>query len=65
MADINVAYKNLANECGATVISLHDLIVEYCNNRTIAIDLLLSDGLHPNDEGYKVMFDLLVEALGL
>ena len=65
MADINIAYKNLANEYGASVISLHDLIIEYCNNRAIAIDLLLSDGLHPNDEGYKVMFDLLVEALGL
>ena len=27
-------------------------------------DSLLSDGLHPNDSGYAVMFEIIAKALG-
>jgi lysophospholipase L1-like esterase len=41
------------------------LFSEYCEENNVTVDSLLSDGLHPNDKGYKVMFDLLTEALGI
>lgn len=31
--------------------------MKYCNYTDTTIDSLLSDGLHPNDDGYKVMYD--------
>ena len=65
MCDINAGYKKLAEECGATVLSLYDLFDGYCKENGLTVDELLSDGLHPNDQGYKVMFDLLVKAFGV
>jgi lysophospholipase L1-like esterase len=63
MSDINYSYKRLAKECGATVLSLYDLFSDYCREKNIKVDELLGDYLHPNDKGYKVMFDLLVKEL--
>ena len=65
MDDINNAYKQFAEEYGASVVSLYDLISYYCQEKGILIDALLCDGLHPNDEGYKIMFDLIISALEL
>ena len=65
MCDINDGYKKLAAECGATVISLYDLFSDYCAENNVPLDNLLCDGLHPNDQGYNVMFDLLVKAFGV
>ena len=31
----------------------------------LSVDALLCDGLHPNDEGYRVMFGLFKEAFGV
>ena len=65
MSDINNIYKQLEKDCGIYLISLYDLFSEYCEENNVTVDSLLSDGLHPNDKGYKVMFDLLIEALGI
>ena len=65
MSDINDCYKRLAREHGACVLSLYDLVSAYCKKNGVSIDALLCDGLHPNDDGYRVMFDLLVKALEL
>ena len=65
MCDINAGYKKLAEESGATVLSLYDLFDAYCKENGLTVDELLCDGLHPNDKGYKVMFDLLVKAFGV
>ena len=65
MPDINDCYQALARECGATVVSLYDLFSGYCEERGIALDALLCDGLHPNDEGYRVMYELILKALAL
>lgn len=62
MSDINDSYKRLAREQGAVVLSLYDLFSAYCSEQNCRVDDLLCDGLHPNDKGYRVMFDLLVEA---
>ena len=31
----------------------------------LELDSLLADGLHPNDEGYRVMFKLIIDELGV
>ncbi|MBO4262323.1 MAG: SGNH/GDSL hydrolase family protein [Clostridia bacterium] len=65
MGDINSLYKRLQTEKGISLISLYDLFNEYLQNNGMEINSLLCDGLHPNDEGYKVIFDLLKNALGI
>lgn len=62
MDDINNIYKHLSQEYGATVVSLYDLISKYCEEKEIVIDELLSDGLHPNNEGHRIISELLIQA---
>lgn len=65
MDDINNIYKKASENCGLPLISLYDLFSQYCQTNNIIVDSLLSDGLHPNDDGYDVMFKLIVQALKL
>ena len=65
MCDINDTYKRLAAEEGATVFSLYDAFIAHCEENGINYETLLCDGLHPNDEGYRVMFRLIIEAFGV
>ena len=64
MDDINAIYKRAREKAGFALISMYDLVTDYVNEKGILVDALLCDGLHPSDEGYKVMFSLLCEALG-
>lgn len=64
MDDINEIYKRAREKCGFALISMYDLVASYVIEKGILVDALLCDGLHPSDEGYKVMFSLLCEALG-
>lgn len=63
MDDINRQYKRAREVAGFELISLYDLASEYISERGILIDELLFDGLHSNDEGYRVMFELLRKEL--
>ncbi len=63
MDDINREYKRAREVAGFELISLYDLASEYISARGILIDELLFDGLHPNDKGYRVMFELLKSEL--
>jgi lysophospholipase L1-like esterase len=65
MDDINRLYKKAAGELGFAHISMYDRFSEYIKEQRMEIDSLLGDGLHPNDEGYRVMFKLISEALGI
>ena len=65
MDDINNAYRMLERETGATVLSMYEMFLNYCKENGRTVDDLLCDGLHPNDEGYRVMFDLFVGAFGV
>lgn len=65
MDDINEIYKRASAAAGFEHISMYDLITEYVSKNALTIDALLCDGLHPNDEGYRVMFELLKNALGV
>lgn len=64
MEDINMIIEGFCKEYNIDFISVYKLFTEYCINTGITIDSLLSDGLHPNDEGYKVMFEIISNHLG-
>ncbi len=63
MNDINDLYKKASAEKGFALISLYDLFSSYIKENDLSLDALLKDGLHPNDDGYKIMYQLLVKEL--
>lgn len=65
MEDIHNALRNISCENKIPFISVYNLFIDYCSKKGIKIDTLLSDGLHPNNEGYKVMFQLISNAMGI
>lgn len=65
MDDINALYTKAAEECGFPFISLYTAFLEYCDRKNINFESLLIDGLHPNDAGYDVMFELIMRELGI
>lgn len=65
MEDVHNALRNISCENKIPFISVYNLFIDYCSNKGIKIDTLLQDGLHPNDEGYKVMFQLISNAMGI
>lgn len=65
MNDIDELYKMAWCDLQFPFISLYDLFNAYCEEHDRTVDSLLMDGLHPNDEGYDVMFSLLKKELGV
>ena len=65
MNDINDLYKETSAALDFPLVSIYDAFCDYINENGIELDSLLADGLHPNDEGYRVMFKLITNALGV
>ena len=65
MDDINTIYKHASEVCDFPLISFYDLFSDYCAKENKSVDSLLADGLHPNDQGYDVMYSLLINELQL
>ncbi len=65
MNDVNDLYLKASVECGFPMISFYEAFMEYCEEYNITIDSLLADGLHPSNEGHRIMFRLLMRELGL
>ena len=65
MNDIRNCYLKASAECGFPLVSMYDAFLDHCEAKNISVSSLLKDGLHPNDEGYQVMFDLIMKELGL
>jgi lysophospholipase L1-like esterase len=65
MNDINDLYKKAAAEKSFAFVSMYDLFTDYCHQNAVTVDELLSDGLHPNAQGFDVMLALLKEAFGV
>ena len=65
MNDVHDLYVKASLACDFPLISLYTLFLEYCEQRDIALDSLLDDGLHPNDKGYDVIFTLLLDEIGI
>jgi lysophospholipase L1-like esterase len=63
MDDINAIYKRANEKLGFNFISMYDLFSSYLKENNVELDSLLADGLHPNDDGYTVMYNLLLAAL--
>jgi lysophospholipase L1-like esterase len=64
MEDVDHIIMKAAASNGMEYISLYKRFIDYCEARSITMDSLLNDGLHPNDAGYDVMFYLISNALG-
>ncbi len=65
MEDVDMVVSKVASVYGIEYVSVYKLFIDYCETRNITIDSLLSDGLHPNDSGYEVMFQLISNALSV
>ena len=63
--DIDNMYFKLSCEKNFEYISIYKEVLRYCNLKGINVDTLLNDdGLHPNDNGYNVMFNIICNKLG-
>ena len=65
MNDVRDLYRKASVLRGFPLISFYDAFSEYCLEKNIPLEILLKDGLHPNDEGYRVMFSILMREIGL
>ena len=65
MCDINDMYLKASAQCAFPFISMYNAFMNYCTIKNISVDSLLIDALHPNDEGYTVMYNLIMNELGL
>ncbi|MFD6509313.1 SGNH/GDSL hydrolase family protein [Bacillus sp. NPDC060175] len=65
MDDVDRSVSQVAKETNMDYISNYKGYMDYAVNTGVTIDSLLFDGLHPKDEGYKVMFELIAKGLGL
>ncbi len=65
MNDVHDMYMKASAEMGFPMISFYRAFRSYCDMKGIGVDSLLADGLHPNDEGHRVMFSLMLDELGL
>jgi lysophospholipase L1-like esterase len=63
MEDINAAYRRAERERGIYLVSMYERFIARCAADGIDPETLLCDGLHPNDRGYDVMYELMLEAL--
>lgn len=64
--DIDNMYMKLSLNKNIEYISMFKEMKTYCNLKNITVESLLSDdGLHPNDNGYEVMFNLICDNLGI
>lgn len=52
-------------QCKIPLISLYNKFNEYCHTNNIEINTLLADGLHPNDAGYDIMFNIIMSEIGI
>lgn len=65
MNDVNEAYKKAQKEKNFPFVSLYDLFGDYVAENKLDMDTLMYDGLHPNDDGYRVMYDILINEFGV
>ena len=65
MSDVDSVIMKFASDNYLEYISVYKKFMDYCSYKNINLNTLLSDGLHPNDNGYKAMFYLICESLGI
>ena len=55
--------RRVAREEGAEMIDVQQAFVDHAKKRGVTVDSLLSDGMHPNDDGHRIEADLLRERI--
>ena len=65
MNDVHDLYLKASFACGFPFVSLYAALSDYCAAERVPLDSLLADGLHPNNEGHRVMFGLMMREIGL
>ncbi|WP_141431897.1 SGNH/GDSL hydrolase family protein [Bacillus sp. 03113] len=65
MEDVDHIVMSVATYFDMEYISLYKNFMNYCDLKDITIDSLLADGLHPNDQGYGIMFNIVTDHLGI
>ena len=63
--DLDRIISDIAIERNQDYLSQYKLLKKYCEEQGIIIDKILSDGLHPNDKGYKLMYINVCIFLGI
>ena len=63
--DIDTVVRDAAEKYGFPFISMYTLVCDWCEKNKAEWSSFLVDRVHPNDAGYKVMFDLIIKELGL
>lgn len=65
MKDIDNAIMNVTSSLNLEYISAYKLVVDYLESRDMKLaDILSDDYVHPNDNGYDIMFYLILNKLG-
>ena len=65
MEDVDAAIRAFAYRNNIEYISMYNMFSDYCCMTKTKIETMLADNLHPNDNGYNVMFYLVCKALGV
>lgn len=63
--DICNMVKKLCIKNNVVFVDTNQIMLDYCEYRDISIDTLLADGLHPNDNGHLVLFNVVCKSLGI
>lgn len=65
MEDVDNVINLVANECGVEYISIFKEFSDYCMTTNTSLDTLLTDEVHPNNNGYELMYRIILHKLGL
>ena len=65
MDDVDRVIAKVSARYGLPYISNYDAFLRYSKEANVTIDSLLSDGLHPNDLGYKVLYQNICRHVGI
>lgn len=63
--DVDTATSIASAFFGYEHISVYNYILEYSELTGTPIDSLLADGVHPNDEGYRLAFNYICKEIGI
>ncbi len=58
------AARRVAREEGAELLEMQEAFVEQAQKRGVTVDSLLSHGMHPNGDGFRIEADLLRKRIG-
>lgn len=65
MWDVKAAVAKAASILRMPYIDNYDAFLRYCDTHGAELSTLLADNLHPNDLGYKVMFENIMRSVDL